>query len=73
MLPDTLLFLNFNASVCGRLVRRAFTPHELPSLIEATKDEGDAISRLLGDEAQTFIDVIDEARPALSHRRESVN
>jgi len=60
-----LRFLNFDVLAYGRLIKRAFTPHELPSLIEATlssEDEGDAIRRLLGDDAQAFIDVIDEVR-----------
>lgn len=73
--PHTFLFLNPNTLACRRLIRRAFTPHEFPSLIEAifsSKDEDDAISCLLGDDAQTFIDVIDEARPTLS-RHKSVN
>ena len=49
----------------GRLIRRAFVSHELPSLIEAIfsdEDKGDTISCLHGDEVQTFIDVVDEAR-----------
>ena len=56
----------FNISACGRLVRRAFALHELPSLIEvifSSQDEGDTIRRLLGDDAQAFVDVIYEARP----------
>ena len=39
--------------------------HELPTLIEAVlsgKDDGDTVRRLLRDDAQTFIDVIDEVR-----------
>ena len=53
----------FLCSACGRLVGRAFDVHEFPSLIEAifsTKDEIDAICCLHGDDAQAFIDVIDE-------------
>ena len=67
---DSSSCLNFNALACGRLIRRAFAPHELPSLIEAifsSKDEGDAIRGLLGDDAQTFIDMIDEARYPSAH------
>ena len=40
--------------------------HKFPSLIEAiflSKDGGDTIRCLLGNDAQTFIDVIDEACP----------
>jgi len=60
------MFLNFNTPACGRLIRRAFAPHELPSLIEVIfsgKGEGDAIRCLPGDDAQIFVDVIDEVRP----------
>ena len=42
-----------------------FAPNELPSLIEAiflSKDEGDTIHRLLRDDAQSFVDVLNEAR-----------
>ena len=56
---------------CGRLIRRAFAPHELTSLVEAifsSKDEGDAIRCLLADDAQIFIDVIDEVRFIFAHR-----
>ena len=62
-------------SACGRLVRRAFAPHELPSLIEvifSSQDESDTIRRLLGDDMQAFVDVMDEARPAPAHYREPV-
>ena len=55
----------------GRLIKQEFVPDELPSLIEAVfacKDVGDTIRCLPRDDAQTFIDVIDEARhtPSLS-------
>ena len=75
LLPDSFFFLNFNALACERLIRRAFAPHELPSLIKAifsSKDEGDAIRGLLGGDAQTFIDVIDEARSPTAHHPEPV-
>ena len=57
--------LNSNTPACRRLVGRVFAPRELPSLIEAaflSKDECDTIRGLLGADAQSFIDVIDEAR-----------
>ena len=64
---------------CGRLIRRlirrAFAPHELPYLIEAISsrnDAGDTIRSLLVDDAQIFVDVLDEARPTFAHR-ESIN
>jgi hypothetical protein len=58
-------FRNIYASACTQLIRRTFTPHELPLLIDAifsSDDEGDMILRLSGDDAQNFTDVIDEAR-----------
>ena len=66
-------FSDFNVPACGRLVRRAFALGELPSLIEvifSSQDESDAIHRLLGDDTQAFIDVIDEARSASARHRE---
>jgi hypothetical protein len=48
-----------------------FAPHELPSLVEAifsNNDADDAIHCLIGEDAQTFVDVIDEARSAFAHR-----
>lgn len=47
-----------------RLIRRAFTPHELPSLIEVillSKDRDETASSLPAENAQTLIDLIDEA------------
>ena len=55
------------------MIRRAFDPHELPLLVEAafsSKDGSDIIRRLSGDEVQTFVDVIDEARSTLTHLRD---
>lgn len=52
------------------MIRRAFTLHELPSLVEAifsSKGEADATRRLQGDDAQVFIDVIDEACSTLAN------
>ena len=69
------LFLNFDTLACGRLIRRAFALHELPSLIEAifsSKDEGNTIRCLTGDDAQTFVDVIDEVRSTPTHHCESM-
>ena len=57
--------LDFAPSACRCLIGRASAPHEFPSLIEAvisSEDEGDAIRRLIGNDAQTFVDVIDEVR-----------
>jgi len=61
----------FPTSACGRLIGRSFNRHELPSLIEAIfsgEEEGDAIGCLCRDDAQTFIDVIDEVRLAFARR-----
>jgi len=58
------------------LIGRAFSPDELPSLIEAifsSKEEHDMIHGLLGADAQTFIDIIDEARPTFVHDHGSVD
>ena len=73
--PDSF-FLNLDAPACGHLIRREFAPHALPSLIEAiftSKDVDDTIRSLLRDDAQTFVDVIDEARSTFAYRRESIN
>ena len=73
---DYFLLLNSIPPACGRLIRRAFTLHELPSLIESiflSKDEGDTIRRLIGHDAQTFIDVIDEVHPTLARYCKSVD
>ena len=61
---------------CERLLKRAFAPDELPSLIEAifsNEDECSAIRSLLGNDAQTFIDVMDEVRSTPAHDRKSAN
>lgn len=67
---------NSNAPAHGRPVRCAFAPHELPSLVEViflSQDEGRAIRRLLGDDAQAFVDVMDEARSTSARHRVSVS
>ena len=74
--PSPIIFLNLNTPACKRLIRRAFAPHELPSLLEeifSSKDEADAIRCLFGDDAQTFIDVINEARSASACRCKRTN
>ena len=69
IVPKPIL-LNFNIPAFGFLIRRAFGPPELPFLIDAifsSKDESDIIHRIRNrDDAQTFIDVIDEARSAFT-------
>ena len=67
--PQFFLLSNLNTPACGRVIGRAFAPHELPSLIEAifsSKNEGTMISCLPRDDAQTFIDVMDEVRSAFA-------
>ena len=54
-------------------MKRKFSPSELPFLIEtafSSTDEGRMIRCLCGDDAQTFIDVIDEARYLLARHLE---
>ena len=61
--------LTFIISALERLIERVFEPYELPSLIEAvfsSKDERDAIDGLLRDDAQNFVDVINDARHTFS-------
>ena len=63
------LLSNLKIPACGRVIGRAFAPHELPSLIEAifsSKDEGNMIRCLPRDDAQTFIYVMDEVRSAFA-------
>jgi len=76
MVVPPVLFFSTLTPACGGLIRRAFTPHELPSLIEAifsSKEVDNTIRCLRGDHAQTFIDVIDEACSPFIQRCESVN
>ena len=71
--PDSSLTTP-NVAACGRLVRREFVPHELPSLINtilSSHDKDEMIRCLPGDDAQTFIDVMDEARSTFTHYRET--
>jgi len=65
--PSTL---DLEVSAYGRLISRAFSPHELISLIEeifTRKDEIKMIGCLGRDAAQTFIDVAHEVRPTVHH------
>jgi len=73
LLPDPF-FSTSNVTAYGRLVRREFAPHELPSLIEAilsNNDDGEMIRCLPGDDAQSFVDVIDEARSTFTRYHET--
>lgn len=72
--PPLTPLSKLNTTACGRLFRRAFDPPELPSLIEevfSSKDGGNIIRCLHGDDAQTFVDVIDEVRFPPAHHRET--
>ena len=72
--PNSFFHLNSNRSAFGLLIGRAFDPRELPLLVEAifsNKDERDTIRRLRGDDAQIFIDLMDEARSAFAHHRDA--
>ena len=54
--------------ICRRLISRAFSPHQLISLIEeifTRKEEVNVISGLDRDAAQAFIDVVHEVRPSV--------
>jgi hypothetical protein len=58
-------FLNVDTPACKRLIKHAFAPYELFSLVEAvfsSKGEGDIVRCLRRGDAQAFIDVIDEVR-----------
>lgn len=64
--------LHHDTAACGRLIRRAFLPRELPALVEtilSSKDKDETIHRLPVDGAQMLIDVIYEARFMLPRRR----
>ena len=59
---------SLDAPACTSLIRRTFSPPEVISLIEAiftSKDEVKMLRNLRGDDAQTFVNVISEVRPAL--------
>jgi len=69
-----ILLLDLNTLACGRLIRRAFTLQELPALIKtifSNKDERDAIRCLHRDDAQAFVDVIDEVGFTVARRCDS--
>ena len=74
MFHDPFILLNFDPLAFGLLIRRAFDPCELPLLVEAvfsSKNEREIIRSLSGDNAQTFVDVIDEARCTFGHHRDT--
>lgn len=54
-----------DAKAWGRVIGHSFTPHELPSLLEtifSSQVGKEKIRSIHGDDAQDFVDVIDQAR-----------
>ena len=69
-IPDPSTLVGLEASVCRCLISRAFSPHELVSLIEeifTRRCEINMIGCLDRDAAQTFIDVVHEVCPVIPH------
>jgi len=63
--PNSSSLVDLEVPACKRLASRAFSPHELISLIGAAftrKDELEVIGGLGRNTAQTFIDVVHEVR-----------
>ena len=70
--PDSSNLVALDAPACKRLISRSFSPQQVTSLIEAiftSKDEIAMIRDLRGDDAQTFVDVINEVRSTSSPSR----
>ena len=61
-------FLKFDIPALQRLIKRAFALHELPSLVETVflSADTDTIRCLSVDDAQAFIDAIDEVHSEIS-------
>ena len=61
-LPDPSIAIDSQEKAWQRLITRAAPHDELPSLIEIifAGREADVVSRLRGNDAQTFIDIMDE-------------
>ena len=67
---SSILVSQLNTVACERLIRRTFSPHELPSLIEdilSGKTEDEILRRLPVDDAQVFVYVIDEVRTIFTY------
>jgi hypothetical protein len=61
--PQSSLHLDFDASACKRLITHDFSQTEVIPLIGeifTSQDEVKMIGYLRGDDAQTFIDIMDE-------------
>ena len=70
------LITQLQTAACRRLIRREFSPHEFPFLIDAilkNKSEYNTMCRLGEADAQTFIDVLEEVRSAFTRRHESID
>ena len=66
------MFLDFDNSACKRLISRPHSPQQVVELLEkifTSKDEVRTIGYLRGEEAQAFIDVLDEVRSTPSFPR----
>ena len=67
------LFSHRNTVAAKPTSRRAFVLRELSPLIEATlsrKEEDETIRRLSVEDAQIFVDAIDEVRTSFAHCHE---
>ena len=67
--PESPDLLGPDAPACERLIRGSHSPQQLVSLIEAiftSTDEVAMIRDLRGEDAQTFVDVVNEVRSASS-------
>ena len=67
--PDPFRFLNFDTPAVCRLIQRVFSLSDRSSLIESvfsTKDGSNMVRDLGEDDAQSFIDVIDEVPSTLA-------
>lgn len=72
LIPTRFFFLNLIASALERLIRREFEADEFLSLIERIfvwKDVDNAISSLSEGDAQSLINVMEEARNSSAHHR----
>lgn len=68
--------LECDALACGRLIKRAFTLHGFPALIDeilSNEDGGETIRRLAVGDAQALIDVIDDVCSIFACHSKSVD
>ena len=73
LITPRFILVGSNTPAFGFPIGRVFSPGELPFLIDTifSSEDWSDITRHIhsGDDAQIFVDVIDEARPAPSHHR----